>query len=48
MAPPENELTIEVRKLREVLEKILEHMIETQEANMRMLNNVLKEAHEDD
>ena len=46
--PPENELTTAVKDLRKVLEKILEHLQETQEANMRMLNNVLKEAHEND
>ena len=45
---PNSLVANEICLLRETLEKILEHMIETQEANMRMLNNVLKEAHEDD
>ena len=46
--PPENELTIEVRKLRETLERIAELMEEQQEANMRMVENILKEAHGND
>ena len=44
----ETAVSKELKLLRQVLERILEHLIEVQEANMRMLNNVLKEAHEDD
>ena len=43
-----NEVVQELRAIRKIFEKILEHLIEVQDANMRMLNNVLKEAHEDD